>query len=101
MDKVLIVDGNADFVASLKDGLDKMHQFEVLTASDGEEDLERVQRERPDLVVLDVMMPVMNGRQTLAELRRMDPEARVLIMSGYRDETTLAELREAVMRFIQ
>ena len=37
MDKVLIVDSNAEFLKSLKDGLDKMHQFEVLIASDGEE----------------------------------------------------------------
>jgi PAS domain S-box-containing protein len=59
--------------------------FEVLTAVDGREalDIYRAQREEIKLVLLDLTMPCMDGEETLAELRRIDPEARVVMSSGY------------------
>lgn len=56
--------------------------FVVRTARNGESALEAIAQKRPDLVLLDVMMPKMNGFAVLAEIRRQDPVLPVLILSG-------------------
>jgi two-component system cell cycle sensor histidine kinase/response regulator CckA len=68
--------------------------YSVLTAADGLEAVEiyQRQRERIDAVVLDLSMPRLDGAGAFAEMRRMDPQVRVLLMSGF-SET------EAVQRF--
>jgi DNA-binding response OmpR family regulator len=53
-----------------------MEGYEVLTAADGEEALRRVERDRPDLVVLDIMMPKMDGYEVLRRIRA-DEEQRL------------------------
>ncbi len=59
--------------------------LKVLTASDGREavDLFREHRKEIDLVILDLTMPRLDGGEALAEIRRIDPAARVVIASGY------------------
>lgn len=66
--------------------------LEVLTASDGREavDLFREHRKEIDLVILDLTMPRLDGGEALAEIRRIDPAARVVIASGY-SEAAIAE----------
>jgi len=49
----------------------KFAKFNVVTAKDGEEGLAVVEREKPDLILLDLMMPVMDGTTMLTELRKM------------------------------
>ncbi|MFP5211949.1 MAG: response regulator, partial [Acidobacteriota bacterium] len=59
--------------------------FEVVTAEDGREAIEiyKSEGDRIDLVVLDLTMPFMNGPETFRELRRIDPNVRVILSSGY------------------
>ncbi len=59
--------------------------FQVLLAADGREALHRFQEHRAqiDVVILDLTMPRLNGEETLAELRRLDPRVRVILSSGY------------------
>jgi CheY-like chemotaxis protein len=59
--------------------------YEVLEAADGMEGLAifKEQRERISLLLLDLSMPGMSGREVLAELRRIDSDVRVLILTGY------------------
>ena len=60
---------------------------QVTTAGDGHEALERVSSSGPfDLVLLDLMMPRMDGRQTLAELRKDNPAQAVVLCSGYSEQ---------------
>ncbi len=61
MDRVLIVDDNPEILESLKEGLTRLNQFEVLTASDGEMALEVLRNEFVSLLVTDVVMPRMDG----------------------------------------
>ncbi len=65
--------------------------FEVLTTVDGEQALEiyRKNRARIDLVLLDMMMPRMNGEQAFRELKRLNPNVRVLLSSGYSEQETM------------
>jgi DNA-binding response OmpR family regulator len=67
--KILVVDDTRNVQVMLSDFLSG-HDFEVLTAADGREALEVVQRENPDLVLLDILMPNMDGYQFLTQLRR-------------------------------
>ena len=68
--------------------------FDVLTAEDGREGL-AIYRAHQDIirvVLLDMMMPHMGGEQTFTELRRIDPDVRVILSSGYNEQ-------DAVRRF--
>ncbi|MCB1857901.1 MAG: response regulator [Gammaproteobacteria bacterium] len=70
--KILIVDDEQNIAISVE-FLMKREGFEVTVARDGEEGLERIRADRPDLVLLDVMMPKLNGFQ-VCEAVRSDPE---------------------------
>ena len=66
----------------------EMLGYEVLTAGDGLEAIEVFSREqsRIDVVLLDVIMPRMNGTDCFVELRRLDPNVRVVVTTGYSSE---------------
>jgi class 3 adenylate cyclase/CheY-like chemotaxis protein len=66
--KILVVDDTANNVKLLKDLL-TMKGYAVVTASSGPEGLEQIEKERPDLVLLDVMMPGMNGYDVCRRIR--------------------------------
>ena len=59
--------------------------YKVITAGNGKDALEvyRMEKDRVSLILLDLNMPVMDGRQCLAEILRIDPNAKVIIASGY------------------
>lgn len=66
--KVLVVDDEADVLLLCRLNLE-FEGFEVLEASDGEQALELLHRERPDVVLLDVMMPKLDGWQVLSAIK--------------------------------
>jgi two-component system, OmpR family, alkaline phosphatase synthesis response regulator PhoP len=70
--KVLVVDDEADVLLLCRVNLE-FEGYEVIEASDGEEAMRKVASERPDVVLLDVMMPRMDGWQVLAALKA-DPQ---------------------------
>jgi CheY-like chemotaxis protein len=70
--KVLIVDDEPDIRRIAKLGLARVGGMEVVEASNGTEALARAREDHPDAVLLDVMMPVLDGPSTLARLRE-DP----------------------------
>jgi adenylate cyclase len=74
--KILVVDDTANNVKLLKDLL-TMKGYAVVTASSGPEALEQIDKERPDLVLLDVMMPGMNGYDVCRRIRE-NPETGIL-----------------------
>jgi len=67
--KILLVDDEPDISLNLAAFLDRSG-FTTLTAADGEAALLQIERQKPDLVVLDVLMPRLDGRETLRRLRR-------------------------------
>jgi two-component system, OmpR family, alkaline phosphatase synthesis response regulator PhoP len=67
--KILAVDDEKHIVRLVQVNLERQG-YEVVTANDGKEALEKVEEERPDLVVLDVMMPYMDGFEVLQNMRR-------------------------------
>jgi two-component system, cell cycle sensor histidine kinase and response regulator CckA len=80
---ILLVDDEPSFLAIVSRTLNRS-KYEVITASNGQDALELYEkhRERIRLVILDLIMPGMDGRECLQALRNMDPKVRVLVASG-------------------
>ncbi|HMN04757.1 MAG TPA: response regulator transcription factor [Flavobacteriales bacterium] len=76
--KVLLVDDEEDILDLLKYNLER-EGIEVSTAKDGPEAIRMAAKEQPDLVVLDIMMPGMDGVEVCSQLRRMPSMERTLI----------------------
>lgn len=92
---VLIVDDEPD-VARSAGRLLQQRGYRVTYAAHGREALERYDHgPAPDLVLLDLDMPVMGGRECLQRLRRLDSEANVVVVSGLWSEAMAAEMRDA------
>jgi two-component system alkaline phosphatase synthesis response regulator PhoP len=70
--KILMVDDDADFVESTKTILESK-PYEVIVANNGDEGLRKAREEKPDLILLDVIMPVKDGF-TAAEQLKKDPQ---------------------------
>ena len=82
--KILIVDDDADIVRIVSTMLENQG-WQVLNAYSGEDALRVVESERPDLVLLDIMMPRMNGIEVLREARRIAPGMRVIMITAFGD----------------
>ena len=67
--RILLVDDEPDLVETIQCRLEA-NSFDVITASDGQEGLEKAAKENPDIILLDTNMPVMNGREMLEQLRK-------------------------------
>ncbi|MHC4424857.1 MAG: response regulator [Planctomycetota bacterium] len=67
--RILLVDDEPDLVDTIQCRLEA-NSFDVITACDGQEGLEKAADERPDLILLDTNMPVMNGHEMLEQLRK-------------------------------
>jgi len=88
--RILIIDDDDDFRKVLKEILID-EGYELIEARDGILGLEMFKGERADLVILDLKMPRMNGTDVLLELKRMEPDVPVIIMTGHGDIETAVE----------
>lgn len=79
---ILAVDDEVSILQSLS-GILSDEGFEVLTASNGYEALKIIEEESPDLVLLDIWMPGIDGIETLQEIKRTNPFLQVVIISGH------------------
>lgn len=77
--RVLLVDDDAEIIESLRLALEA-NGYEVLVARDGNQGLALTERENPDLVILDMMMPKRSGFLVLERLRRTQEESPPVIM---------------------
>jgi DNA-binding response OmpR family regulator len=83
--KILIVDDEREILGMLTDHLED-EGYAVSQAIDGEQALESVRSEPPDLVLLDITMPGFNGLEVLRRLRRDHPRIPVVMITGIEDE---------------
>ena len=77
--------------------------FEVIgLAHDGNEGLEKFEETRPDVTLLDVTMPNMDGVECLQKIRELDPDARVVMLSAIKDPETVDRcLQNGALSFLQ
>ncbi|MFI5391953.1 MAG: response regulator [Bacteriovoracales bacterium] len=82
MHRLLVVDDDKILQDSIKEALE-FHQFAVDTADNGKEALNKVVKQKYDLVVMDVNMPEMDGITALTEIKRHDPSVIVIILTAF------------------
>jgi nitrogen regulation protein NR(I) len=82
MDKILVVDDEPGICHSFKKILGR-YDYDVITASTGEEAIVKVEAERPDLIIMDINMPGMDGLETLKKLKSIHPSLTAVIMTAF------------------
>ncbi len=94
--KVLLVDDHAILRAGLRSLLETYDDIEVVgEASNGEEAIQKVRELKPDVIVMDVMMPRMNGLVATRYILEENPNARVLMLTQYGNKEYVLPLLEA------
>jgi CheY-like chemotaxis protein len=91
MAKILIADDDPDMRLAIASVL-RSRSYEVVEAHDGEEALEKLKEEKPDLMILDLLMPRMDGFAVVKELQNAEkqeyPDIPILIVTSIREEAS-------------
>jgi CheY-like chemotaxis protein len=93
--KILVVDDEKDVIYILEDAL-KKEGYDIESASDGVEALEKVSRFMPDLIILDIMMPKLDGHSVNLKLKESTATAKipVIFITAYGQLKELLDTRE-------
>jgi len=83
--KILVVDDEPDFLEIIKTMLEA-DDYEVITALDGKEALNKIKRQKPDLVLLDILMPGLDGFETLRRIRKQNKKLPVFFITAFSDK---------------
>ena len=87
MQRVLVVDDEPKAVELLQDFL-TLKGYAVITAPNGQEALRKVKEERPHLILLDICMPKMDGLEVLKQVREIDHEVGIIMVTAVHQEET-------------
>ena len=97
MKKILVVDDDQVIVETIMAGLEEdPHEYEVITAADGFEAGIQVSHFKPDLLILDIMMPDIDGYEVCRKLKTSEEteHIKIIVLSGYLDEENYKKMRE-------
>src|SRR3989338_10754303 len=83
--KILVVDDEIDFLELLRMRLEA-NKYDVVTAIDGNDALVKIKTEKPDAVLLDILMPGMDGLDVLRRIRKDDEDLPVFIITAFSNE---------------
>lgn len=100
-ERILLVD-DEEIVRNLAERMLTKAGYKIISCEDGEEavQLYRTGMNAIDLVLLDMMMPKMNGRDTYAALKKFNPDVKVLIMSGFSGQDIQEFMQEGILGYI-
>ncbi len=87
MKKILVIEDDAALASGLKDSLKQEH-YEVDTCCDGEEGLKKARKKSIDLIVLDLMLPSMNGEEICRNLRNEGVNTPIIMLTSKKEETS-------------
>jgi len=96
--KVLIVDDAAFMRMLLKDIVTKAGYEVVGEASNGKEAVEKYKELKPDIVTMDITMPEMNGIEAVKEIKKIDPNAKIIMVSAMGQQAMVIEAIQAGAR---
>jgi DNA-binding response OmpR family regulator len=90
--KILIVEDEELILRALSEGF-KRRGYEVIEAVDGKKGLEQIELQKPDVVMLDLMLPVMSGQEVLQKMKdkKLLNDSPVIILTNVSDDATLQE----------
>jgi two-component system alkaline phosphatase synthesis response regulator PhoP len=83
--KILVVDDEVDFVELMTLRLEA-NGYEVITANNGKDALDQAKKEKPDAILLDIMMPEMDGLTVLKKIRSEDARIPIFITTAFSNE---------------
>ena len=87
MKKVLVVDDSSLMVSVISNFIKKTgKEVEIISAKDGQEAIEKFSQQKPDLVFMDIKMPVLDGMSALEKIRSMDPGSKVVMCTSLKEE---------------
>lgn len=103
--KILVVDDEVDLVEILKLSLE-VNNYEVITAFDGEEALEKAKKEKPDLILLDIVMPKKDGWTFVREMKMDEsikhiPVIVLTVKEQLKDEFELEGVKDFIVKPIE
>ena len=90
--RLLVVDDEIDICDFVKSFF-KERNFDVFVAHDGRAALEAVKAERPDIILLDLRMPVMGGLDALKEIKKIDDTSKVVVVTAVEDVDSAEEAK--------
>jgi len=91
--KILLVDDEQEFVETLSERI-RMRDHDSEVALDGEQALKKMDDDLPDVVVLDLKMPGMDGMEVLRKIRNAYPKVQVIMLTGHGSEKDEEEARK-------
>jgi len=91
--KVMVVDDEKDFLYTIGYWL-KSKGYNVTTFSDSREAVDSIKKVPPDVIFLDINMPVMDGLQTLKTIRTFNKDIPVIMITAYADDKKVAEIEK-------
>ena len=99
MEKVLLVDDEPDILSTIKLYLED--RYEILTAENGRDALTIFKIEKPSVIVTDIRMPGMSGIELMRQVKAMEGDAEVIVITGHGDmETAVEALRLGAVDFL-
>ena len=97
--RILIADDHADIRRIVRSTLEQQAHFQVCgEAHDGGEAVKKAQRLKPDVVILNICMPVLNGFEAAREIRTTLPETAIIILSSQADKRYIEEAKRVGAR---
>ena len=100
--KILISDDSILSRKQLKDAILRLGTPTFIETSNGQDAIDSYKREKPDLVFLDIVMPVKDGNAAIREIREYDPKAEIIIVSSVGTQAQLkAAIESGAKDFIQ
>jgi len=92
-EKILVVDDDADLLKTLSEMIESFGYTNIINASDGEEAISQYRKHRPDLVLMDIVMPKMDGIAAFFKIREFDPSSKVIFITAYDPPTKYREAK--------
>ena len=90
---ILVVDDDPDFLPTLVDMINEFGYDNIITAEDGEEAVSLYKKHRPDLVLMDIVMPKMDGITAFFKIKEFDPLSRIIFITAYDPPTKYMEAK--------
>lgn len=91
--KILVVDDESDFLEVIRIRLEA-EGYKVITATNGKEALNKIKRENPDAVLLDILMPKLDGLQTLKRIRKQNENLPVFMLTAFCNEERFKQAKK-------